>query len=340
MRAQQRSTIILAVVALGLFLVRWPIDEYTCNPNTWHSQKYKTHTGQWVAWMQPFKTAGGKNFFATVFAGGSGTPAIFAMLGGQREMIANIMWNYTDVIWHGEDEKFSDKDPNQRMLKMVSPMEAAVTLNPYFLEAWTLYGWHMAWNVHSYVKDPLLKAMWLDRGENAYIRAVEANPDKPGPYFDLAWLYKERRFQYKKAMIYYRKVVYNIDENGNKLMDGEGKPLFQPMTPEIQKRKWRDTEAIRARYWEPRIFCNQLAYVYKKLAVAPDDDTGKLPDAQTRRAYYLKAIETYELGAKLDPKNTIAQKNADEITKHMDDPAWIAQQYDSDQRRREQYRLN
>jgi hypothetical protein len=174
MHARHRSAIIGGLLALALFIAHCPLDDYLCNPATW----------KW----RPSRSEG-TNFFTSVFNGGGGTPAVFAMFGGQRYMVANIMWTYSDVLFH-----------QGKLKEMVAPMEATVSLNPSLTEAWSTYRWHLAWNLYGAAEDPIEKQKWLTAGVNVNLRAIKANPDKPVFLFDLAYLYWQREGDYRKAL--------------------------------------------------------------------------------------------------------------------------------------------
>ena len=290
-----RSAWWLGILVVVCFLLRWPIDDYTCNPAVWHSTelfKSGPYKGQVMPW-RPAQSEGA-NFFSSVFRGGGGTPAIFAMMGGQRYLVANILWNYSDVLFH-----------QGKPYDMVYPLESAVSLNPRFIDAWSVYGWHLAWNLNTYTKDLAKKEKWLNAGESVYKRAVMANPENPRPYFDEAWLYLQRMGDYDKSLVPLQYIVEGKND--------DGKPLFQPIIPDDKKKLIEtDYEALHDRKWDPKVFGHRLAYVYKKLGII-----------HNRKDYFEKAIATYQLCLKIDPSDVVATSNTNEIKQHMDDQAWI-----------------
>lgn len=180
MRARQRTTFILVILALVCFIARWPLDNCMCDPALWHGHE-KDAQGKFILWREPEKTASGKDLFSEVLAGGAGTPAMFALLGGQRYLVANILWNYADVLFHQGGEL--------NTYRMVSAFDSCVSLNPSFNEAWSTYGWHEAWNLYDDAKTITEKEKWLEYGIKVYQRAIAAQPTKPHPHFDLGWLY-------------------------------------------------------------------------------------------------------------------------------------------------------
>ncbi len=295
MQARHTTTFILILVVAALYVARFPLDNYMCDPTTWRSKTATDFTGNPVIWRPEVQTSAGDNFFTRVFRGGGGTPAIFAMLGGQRYMVANILWNYSDVLFH-KGEPF----------KMIDALESVVTLNPDFTEAWSLYGWHLAWNLHSAVKgNPVLQAYYLRQGEIVYNRAVKANPEKPKPYFDMAWLYITREGNYENARGYLEDVV------------NSGK--FPVLTAADRQKFAGDLDVIRERKWDTQIIGHRLAYVYKKLWVI----TG-------RKEYYQKAVDVFKKCLAIDPSDKAGVKNLQTLITHENDAPWIKKQLDDE----------
>ncbi|MHB9023867.1 MAG: tetratricopeptide repeat protein [Armatimonadota bacterium] len=302
MHARHRAAIIAGILALGAFILRWPLENHICNPDTWG---YTNEKGAWVSFRPP--RSEGENFFNVVFRGGSGTPAIFAMLGGQRYVVANIIWNYADVLFH-----------KGKPFKMPDAFESVVTLNPSFTEAWSVYGWHLAWNLYAYVEnDDALRAKWLEKGEQVYQRAIVSNPKKPRPYFDLAWLLMQRKGDYEGAIKPLETVVY-------------GQAEFKPITSKELKNKKSDPDIILERRWLPNVYANRLGYSYKKLALIRND-----------MGLMKKAIETYKLGYKLDPEaNTVALTNARDLEQNLNNPQWWKEQLEQEQQNRERFGMS
>ena len=295
MRMRDRTAILLVILAVVLFAISWPINSHISNPDTWHSQKVRDkRTNELKGWRPP--RGEGENFFNVIFQGGGGTPAILAMFGGQRYVIANIMWNYSDVLFH------QSGDHPEKIYDMAKAMEAVVTLNPAFTEAWSVYGWHLAWNLHSDAKDPVMKYHWLKSGEKVYQRAIEANPDKPKPYFDLAWLYLQRIGDYQEAEKYLKYMYDN----------------FEPLKPS-EKTGVDFNPLEQEKKWDPKTVGNRLAYVYKLEGIFSNDWN-----------YIQKAIDVYEKCLEVEPTNKAARDNLETLKKHMRDAAWMKEQYDKE----------
>ncbi len=295
---QRRTTsIIIAILVLVVFGIRWGMDDYMCNPATWHSTTQKDKKGNWIAWRAaPHE---GREFFGAVFSGGSGSPAVFAMLGGQRSMVGNILWDYSDVLFH-----------KGKPYEMIPVLESCVTLNPGFTEAWSLYAWHLGWNLYIYTNDQTMRAKRIREAEAIYKRAIAANPDKPAPSMDIAWFYTQRRGDYETARKYLEPVLYGKNEDGT--------PLYRMMTiNDVNKPDWEKEQL-----WEPDNYGRRLAMIYLKLGVLDLRPTGDQVMLQ-------KALDTYKLiNASLpaDKPDAAATRLIKELTDGMADPIWVSKQ--------------
>ena len=112
---------------------------------------------------------------------------IAGLASGFRSQVANLLWMKSDEYWH-----------EGLMNRQIPIMEAVVTLDPQFIDAWSTAGWHWAYNI--YAEEPnkpelknnpkALRAKqqsdietgldYLDRGE-------EMNPETYRLWFENAW---------------------------------------------------------------------------------------------------------------------------------------------------------
>lgn len=67
---------------------------------------------------------------------------IAGMASGFRSQVANLLWMQYD--------EYSDKGESQRVIPI---MEAVVTLDPQFIDAWSTTGWHWAYNLYADAAD-------------------------------------------------------------------------------------------------------------------------------------------------------------------------------------------
>ncbi|MEI7831671.1 MAG: tetratricopeptide repeat protein [bacterium] len=296
--AQRRNTsILIIIIVLVLFGVRWKMDDFVCNPSTWHSYTQMDKKGHWVAWRPAPKE--GRDFFSAVFTGGGGSPAVFAMLGGQRSMVGNILWDYSDTLFH-----------KGKPYDMVPVLESCVTLNPSFTEAWSLYAWHLGWNLYIYTPDQAMRARRLREAESVYQRAIAANPEKPGPRLDIAWFYTQRRGDYESARKYLEPVIYGKNDDGT--------PLFTMMTiNDANKPDWqKDT------LWAPDQYGRRLAMIYLKIGVLDPHPLGN-------QAMLQKALDTYKLvnaSMPADKQDSVSITKIEQLTKGMNDIVWVSKE--------------
>ncbi|HEY0074940.1 MAG TPA: hypothetical protein VGB77_12625 [Abditibacteriaceae bacterium] len=122
---------------------------------------------------------------------------------GFKSQVANLLWMKSDEYWH------------KGMLTRQNPiMEAVVTLDPQFLEAWDTAGWHWAYNIFAdlptqrglEIKDEMSPAEKMrrekelriaqdravDTGLRYYARGTQMNPDKYMLWFKFGWTRAEK----------------------------------------------------------------------------------------------------------------------------------------------------
>ena len=112
---------------------------------------------------------------------------VAGMASGFRSQVANLLWMQYD--------EYSDKGESQRVIPI---MEAVVTLDPQFLDAWSTTGWHWAYNLYADAADKTVHPEWandpkkvreqqdkcLDIGLEYLSRGAAANPDTYRLWFE------------------------------------------------------------------------------------------------------------------------------------------------------------
>jgi hypothetical protein len=71
-------------------------------------------------------------------------------------------------------------------------LESTVQFDPYFILAWQVYGWHLAYNLNAESVTMIDKRYWLNEGINVLQRAVAMNPGSWEMHFELGWTYFDR----------------------------------------------------------------------------------------------------------------------------------------------------
>jgi tetratricopeptide (TPR) repeat protein len=84
-------------------------------------------------------------------------------------------------------------------------LDAVTQLDPHFILAWQVYGWHSAYNMHAESETIIDKRYWLDRGIKVLEQAVNANPDNWEMLFELGWTLYDRAHEPWRAAEYFRK---------------------------------------------------------------------------------------------------------------------------------------
>ena len=122
---------------------------------------------------------------------------VAGLASGFKSQVANLLWMKSDEYWH-----------QGLFTRQVPLMEAVVTLDPQFLDAWSTAGWHWAYNIYADVasnpdnikagpamirkkqEEAIARGLdYLDRGSNL-------NPDKYRLWFEYGWTRAEKAGYY------------------------------------------------------------------------------------------------------------------------------------------------
>lgn len=174
MRNRRRPYGLVALFALGLLMVQAPAQD-TINrlrPRTFDPNKRDPR--------------------AAVTSIKGPTPVLIAALGGFRTVAADLLWMKVDNLWDGG-----------AWYLLPSVMESVVQLDPYFLLAWQVYGWHLAYNLNAESLLDVDKRYWLDQGLQVLERAVMINSDSSEMTQELAWALYDRAHDLDKAAEYF-----------------------------------------------------------------------------------------------------------------------------------------
>jgi len=119
-----------------------------------------------------------------------GTVAIMAMLGGFRPLVANLLWLKADEYWHAGASGW---------WRIVGILQTICEMDPHFIDAWSTFGWHCAWNIYADAPDQD-KPRWIQTGIDVYKRGIYFNPNRYELWKDLAWLYHDKLRDYRSAI--------------------------------------------------------------------------------------------------------------------------------------------
>ncbi|MBV9469342.1 MAG: hypothetical protein JO316_00670 [Abitibacteriaceae bacterium] len=154
---------------------------------------------------------------------------VAGLASGFKSQVANLLWMKSDEYWH-----------EGMATRQVPLMEAVVTLDPEFIDAWSTAGWHWAYNIYADDQtDPKLKAnpkaqrkkmdYDVDTGLDYLKRGSEMNPDKYRLYFEHGWTLGEKKGVYNEetAELYRiarskpdaRTIIRQVQGPGGKMID-------------------------------------------------------------------------------------------------------------------------
>jgi len=122
---------------------------------------------------------------------------VAGLASGFKSQVSNMLWMKSDEYWH--KGLFTRQNPI---------MEAVVTLDPQFVDAWSTAGWHWAYNIYADIPTkPQYKNMLelvrdrairkeqkaaIDTGLDYLKRGSEMNPDKYRLWFEQGWTRAEK----------------------------------------------------------------------------------------------------------------------------------------------------
>ncbi len=117
------------------------------------------------------------------------------ILGGFRGIAADILWLRCDMYFHkGQWYK-------------ILPLYRTITfLQPHFIQAWSIAGWHMAYNIYHEAK-VADKEKWLEAGLNFLKEGIINNPHRYELYFETGWTYFHKAENYEEAIKYFRRAI-------------------------------------------------------------------------------------------------------------------------------------
>ncbi len=137
---------------------------------------------------------------------------VAGLASGFKSQVANLLWMKSDEYWH--------KGLTTRQNPL---MEAVVTLDPQFIDAWSTAGWHWAYNIYAdielnpkYKDNPKLIRKLQDKaietGLDYLRRGSEQNPEKYRLWFEHGWTRAEKAGYYDEETVeLYRKARAQSD---------------------------------------------------------------------------------------------------------------------------------
>jgi hypothetical protein len=144
------------------------------------------------------------------------------VLGGFRGLIANALWIRSTQLQ--EDGKY---------FEMVQLADWITKLEPHITTVWTVQAWNMAFNISVKFPNHADRWRWVQRGiELLRDDAIRYNPDQPGLYGDLAWMFQFKMGQnMDDAHWYYKDAWANEMTQVLQGVGGRFDGLINPQTP-------------------------------------------------------------------------------------------------------------
>ncbi len=151
---------------------------------------------------------------------------VAGLASGFKSQVANLLWMKSDEYWH-----------QGLFTRQVPLMEAVVTLDPQFTDAWSTAGWHWAYNIYADIptnennkkKSPneiaALQENAVVTGLDYLKRGANMNPDTYRLWFEWGWTRAEKAGYYDQETIdHYREARSKTDareiEMGDKKVQG------------------------------------------------------------------------------------------------------------------------
>ncbi|MCL5674634.1 MAG: hypothetical protein M1501_02665 [Candidatus Omnitrophica bacterium] len=118
------------------------------------------------------------------------------VLAGFKGIAADLLWINVENYWH-----------TGQHFKMIPLFNMVTYLQPHWILAWSLGGWHMAYNVAADVKTVQGKYYWYQQGVQYLKRGVSYNPNKYDLYFELGWTYYNKGLDYSNSVRFLKQAV-------------------------------------------------------------------------------------------------------------------------------------
>ncbi len=126
---------------------------------------------------------------------------VAGLASGFKSQVANLLWMKSDEYWH-----------QGLFTRQVPLMEAVVTLDPQFIDAWSTAGWHWAYNIYADVPNDakyklpngkknekaitLVQEDAVNNGLDYLRRGANMNPDRYRLWFEWGWTRAEKAGYY------------------------------------------------------------------------------------------------------------------------------------------------
>jgi len=118
------------------------------------------------------------------------------VIGGSSAIAVDILWLEMDEMWHCG-----------KWFEMLPILRAVTWMQPHFVEAWELGGWHLAYNLHAYAKEMPDREKYLEEGIGFLKEGLSRNRSVYDLWFNLGWVYYNKLGDYDTAIRYFKSAV-------------------------------------------------------------------------------------------------------------------------------------
>lgn len=119
-----------------------------------------------------------------------------AMLGGFRGVAAKMLWIKSDEYWH-----------SGRWYSMLPIMRTITWLDPNFIQAWDIAGWHVAYNLRAEAKREEEQDEYVRKGCEILEEGVRWNPTSWQLLFQLGWTHYDKSGDLKEAIRWFNRAL-------------------------------------------------------------------------------------------------------------------------------------
>ena len=115
------------------------------------------------------------------------------IVGGFRGIAVDLLWLRLDEYWH------------QGMWFRVLPILRVITwLQPHFIEAWELGGWHLAYNMYVYAEGEPNREHYIEDGIAFLKQGLARNRNVYDLWFNIGWTYYHKLKSYDDGIRFFR----------------------------------------------------------------------------------------------------------------------------------------
>ncbi|MBN1871076.1 MAG: hypothetical protein JW800_00735 [Candidatus Omnitrophica bacterium] len=115
------------------------------------------------------------------------------VIGGFRGLAADILWLKMDECWH-----------NGKWFELLPILRAVTWMQPHFIEAWEIGGWHLAYNLYAYAANSPDRERYIEDGIRFLKEGLARNRNVYNLWFNLGWIYYHKLADYDEAIRYFR----------------------------------------------------------------------------------------------------------------------------------------